>query len=337
MSDNKSIFINSAKQISCQSPLSEEWMIDPIRYEEDFVRSIEANYRNYFQPLVARKMGKLLKRAMVTSLEAIKEANIGTPDAIITGTGLGCVENTEVFLTALTTQGEELLQPTHFMQSTHNTIGSLIAIHTHNHGYNSTYSQKGLSFDSALLDAFIQLQLGRVESALVGAHDEVTPTYFQLLKKINYVGAPGEAHCSEASTSFILSKNSEDALCELIDIEIKSRPTAEEILVELRKKEVDVVMMGLNGNDENDANYMLPINILGDVNIPVAIYKAIFGECYSASSLGLYALSHCLHRGFIPSHLMRDGRKLENVGKALLINQSDGINYSFIRLRKVCG
>lgn len=312
-------------------------MIDPVVYREEYVRSIDPEFKSFFPPLVARKMGRLLKRTLITSLEAIKESGITAPDAIVTGTGLGCVENTEVFLTALTTQGEELLQPTHFMQSTHNTIGSLIAIHTHNNGYNATYSQKGLSFESALLDAFLQLQLGRIESALVGSHDEVTPTYFKLLKQIGYVGAPGQVQCSEASASFILSRDRNNALCELRGLEIISNPSAEDIVKELQKEEADVVMIGLNNNLNNDDNYVIPINVLSEVNIPIAVYKPIFGECYSSSALGLYALAHCIGSGFVPSCLMHEGKKLDNINRALFINQADGVNYSFVRLGKVCG
>lgn len=312
-------------------------MTSPVEYRKEYVRSIDPEFKRFFPPLVARKMGRLLKRAMITSLEAIRDAGIAAPDAIVTGTGLGCVENTEVFLTALTTQGEELLQPTHFMQSTHNTIGSLIAIHTHNHGYNATYSQKGLSFESALLDAFIQLQLGRIKSALVGSHDEVTPTYFRLLKQIDYVGAAGQVPCSEASASFIISGDSTNAICELTGVEIKSHPSAEDILAELHREEVDVVMMGLSNNINNDKEYIIPMNVLSEVNIPIAVYKPVFGECYSSSALGLYALAHCIGAEYVPSCLMPGGDRLDNVKRALFINQTDGVNYSFIRLGKICG
>ena len=68
-----------------------------------------------------------------------------------------------------------MMSPTDFMQSTHNTPGSLISIHLKDHGYNSTYSQGESSLASALLDAFLQLKSGRIRTALVGAHDEITP------------------------------------------------------------------------------------------------------------------------------------------------------------------
>ena len=122
-------------------------------------------------PMAARRMKGMLKRALVTSLVALNRAGNPLPDAIITGTGLGCVEETLAFLNEIYRNGEQLLKPTCFMNSTHNTIGSLIAIHTGNHGYNNTYSQGGDSLYSALLDALLQISLGEIESALVGWHE----------------------------------------------------------------------------------------------------------------------------------------------------------------------
>ena len=63
--------------------------------------------------MVARRLGKLLKRAIVTAKQALGET---IPEAIITGTGLGCIENTEKFLVSMLENDEEYLQPTYFMQ-----------------------------------------------------------------------------------------------------------------------------------------------------------------------------------------------------------------------------
>jgi 3-oxoacyl-(acyl-carrier-protein) synthase len=116
----------------------------------------------------------LLRRALVTALKAIRESGIDHPDAIINGTALGCISNTEQMLDALHTEGESASMPTCFMQSTHNTVASLIAIHTGNHGYNSTYSHGEQSFECALQDAYLQIKSGRIRSALVCANDELT-------------------------------------------------------------------------------------------------------------------------------------------------------------------
>lgn len=123
-------------------------------------------------PMVARRLSGVLKRALATSLFTLQKMGVEQPDAIITGTEMGCLHETESFLKEMCLEGETCLKPTHFIQSTHNTISSLVAIRTHTHGYNSTWSHGSDSFFSALLDAWLQLQLGDIENALVGLHDE---------------------------------------------------------------------------------------------------------------------------------------------------------------------
>ena len=123
-------------------------------------------------PLVSRRLSSVLRRALLTSLVTLKRAGIEQPQAIITGTAMGCVDETEKFLRELANDGEGSLKPTNFIHSTHNTISSLIAIHTHCHSYNSTYAHGQRSLESALTDAWLQIALGDLETALVGWHDE---------------------------------------------------------------------------------------------------------------------------------------------------------------------
>ena len=123
-------------------------------------------------PLVSRRLSGVLRRALLTSLVTLKRAGIEQPQAIITGTAMGCVDETEKFLRELANDGEGSLKPTNFIHSTHNTISSLIAIHTHCHSYNSTYAHGQRSLESALTDAWLQIALGDLETALVGWHDE---------------------------------------------------------------------------------------------------------------------------------------------------------------------
>lgn len=143
-----------------------------------------ADIRQYVKPLEARRMGKLMKAALITSLKALKEAGIETPDAIITGTAYGCLENSEQLLEQLRTGGEEMLKPTLFMQSTHNTISSAIAIKTRCHGYNMTYTQGNESWDWAMRDAKLLLNNGQCRSVLVGCHDETTPLFREAIEKL---------------------------------------------------------------------------------------------------------------------------------------------------------
>ena len=149
-----------------------------ITSEEDL-----AEIRKYVKPLEARRMGKLMKSSLLSSLEALEQAGLSCPDAIITATCFGNLEYSERLLEQMKAEGEVMLKPTYFMQSTHNTIGSNVAIKTHCHGYNITYTQAGCSLEWAIRDAELLLLSGKAKNVLVGCHDESTPFFSELMKK----------------------------------------------------------------------------------------------------------------------------------------------------------
>ncbi len=149
-----------------------------------------AEIRDYVKPLEARRMGKIMKSSLLSSLKALRQAGIEQPDAIITGTALGCLENSELLLRQMVDEGETMLKPTYFMQSTHNTISSNIAIRLGCHGYNITYTQDQASFDWAMRDAELLLKSGKCKTVLVGCHDESTPLYRQLMQRLGYDNIP---------------------------------------------------------------------------------------------------------------------------------------------------
>ena len=156
-----------------------------ITSEEDLTE-----IRDYVKPLEARRMGKLMKSSLLSSLKALREAGITQPDAIITGTAYGCMENSEQLLRQLMNEGETMLKPTAFMQSTHNTIGSNIAIWLGCHGYNVTYTQENDSMKWALHDAECLLRSGRCKTVLVGCHDETTPLFRELMGRLGVKDLP---------------------------------------------------------------------------------------------------------------------------------------------------
>lgn len=141
----------------------------------------------YVKPLESRRMGKLMKSTLLSSLKALEMANIAVPDAIIMGTAWGCLENSEKLLDQLEDEGEVLLKPTYFMQSTHNTLSSSVAIRTHCHGYNITYTQGRDSLKWAVKDAKRQLKSGKCKTVLVCCNDETTPTFSSLMAKIGEI------------------------------------------------------------------------------------------------------------------------------------------------------
>ena len=303
------VYIQAAEQISIQTPLSEEWMEQPIVYHEPFVKAVNPAFREYIAPNEARRMGNIMKRAIVTSLKVLKETGINHPDAIITGTSIGSLNYTEKFLDDLVENGEESLSPTYFMQTTHNTVSSTISIFTATHSYNTTYSHGGISFELALKDAWMQLNLGQISNALVGGHDEMVESYYELLRKTGYVGVEGMVPCGECSMSMMLNKQvSPDNLCELAGVSIFRMKSVQNIrkqleaLVEkanIKVETIQMVMTGVNGNPENDRLYQPVLDEL----FPQAEhlqYKQLFGENYTVSALGLYAAAHLMKKQGTP-------------------------------------
>lgn len=145
-------------------------------------------------------MGNLLKSSLLSSLKALRQAGVDCPDAIITATAMGCLENSEHLLIQLINEGETTLKPTYFMQSTHNTISSNIAIRLRCHGYNITYTQDEKSLDWAMRDAKQLLRSGVCKTVLVGCHDETTPLYRQMMSRLGINNLP-----SIHSLAFVLT------------------------------------------------------------------------------------------------------------------------------------
>ena len=190
---------SAANHISLHTPHSTLHEINPLTSIEG-IRELSrveitsedelSAIRDYVKPLEARRMGKLMKASLLSSLKALEQAGVTCPDAIITGTALGCWENSEALLMQLEEEGEVMLKPTNFMQSTHNTISSNIAIRLGCHGYNVTYTQCDRSLEWALRDARLLLQSGRYKTVLVGCHDETTPLYRSLMERLGVTGLP---------------------------------------------------------------------------------------------------------------------------------------------------
>ena len=131
------IYIKGMGNISIQDTLGKNFIDAPVSYSEPYIRCIEPNFKDFINPLQLRRMSRIIKRAIASSLTAVEQSGIAVPEAIISGTGLGCIEDTEKFLSAMIENEEKFLQPTYFIQSTHNTISSQIAIYLKCHSYNN--------------------------------------------------------------------------------------------------------------------------------------------------------------------------------------------------------
>jgi 3-oxoacyl-(acyl-carrier-protein) synthase len=303
------IYINGIGSISIQN---ENSMALPDFSETKHLHCQDPDFSTYIPPMVARRMSKIIKRAIASSKMALTDANLEMPDAIISGTGLGCIEDTEKFLTAMIQNNETLLQPTHFIQSTHNTISSQIAMQLKCYGYNNTYSHLGISFESALLDAFLQIKTGACENVLVGGYDEMTPNYFLMLSKLGFW-----EYCfaGEGCTSLVVSnQKTPNSYCKIDAVHLfnnSKNPSGikEEIahllkMADLNMEDIDYVMTGKNGDPENDAVYHDIYSHL--MPLPQLSYKLLSGEYFTASAFGIALSAMLLKTQKIPEHISKN-------------------------------
>lgn len=326
-------YINSISLVSCQQPLSDEWFTNPCLYAENYIRAQEPDSKGFIVPSEARRMSKILKRTICTSITALNNSGEKDPDAIITGTGMGCMENSEKFLIDLARFGENCLKPTLFMQSTHNTISSLIAIVLKCHGYNNTYSHKDISFESALLDGWLQIKSSIANNALVGSHDEITPFMALILQRTH----PEYRFISETSMSAVISSTKkENSICEIIDVKILHRASIQEIADCLTAKDYELMLLGTNGNPDNDAPYDTLLDYLA-TPVDTLNYKHIFGENFSASAAGFYAAATILKRQEIPSFMWRETKISVKglIDRVTILNCANDSTWTIIKLKRI--
>ena len=145
----------------------------------------DTDLTQYISPAEARRMTPQMRRIVVAAKRALSEAGIDKPDAIVCATQWGCMLQSMRFLQDMIDSNEQQLKPTPFIQSTHNTIASLIAILTGNNGYNCTYSQGKQSLQCAITDIEAQMSLGLIHNALVLEFDEQVEAWDNVLQLID--------------------------------------------------------------------------------------------------------------------------------------------------------
>jgi 3-oxoacyl-[acyl-carrier-protein] synthase III len=282
------------------------------------------------------------------------EAQLEMPDAIITGTGMGCVEDSEKFLKGIIDNNEQFLTPTSFIQSTHNTVGAQIALGLQCYGYNFTYVNGSVSFESALLDANMQIISGEAGSILVGGVDETGQHTLALYKLINIIKNEEDAPYSvlgsgsrgvvfsEGAGFFVLeNKKKDSSYAEIQDITFVNSLSLEEVegfitdflkANGLSEKDLDAIVLGNNGDCGFDDFYKVSGSLFKDT--PQACYKHLSGEFNTSSAFGFWSALNILKEQQIPEIMKMNSLAREEYSTILLYNQYRGKDHSLILLKR---
>jgi len=267
-------------------------------------RQGEPDYRTLLDPRQIRRMSRIIRMGVAAALTCLREAGIASPDAIVTGTAYGCLEDTGLFLRSIVERKEEMLQPAPFIQSTHNTVAAQIALLLQCTGYNNTFVHRGSSFESALLDALLLLADGEAGNVLLGAADELTETSRGLLSRL---GLYRRTTGGEGAAFFLLTGvPAAGNLARLDGMSTFYKPSTDmdverEVLSFLRAQGVepaciDVVVTGDNGDEKGDRIYREVCTTLfpGKTNIG---FKAESGEYPTAAAYGLWKAANQFREG----------------------------------------
>lgn len=355
-------YINGVGCISPQQTIDNRlFLAEPVSVESTRLKAIDPNYREFVPPEMVRRMGRIIKMGVAAARSCLADAgNFPSPsgegsgegpEAIITGTGLGCIEDTEKFLGNMIKNNEEFLTPTSFIQSTHNTVSAQIALLIKCHGYNFTYVHRGFSFETAILDSLVQMENNRAKSVLLGAADELTTNSFQIQNRMGFWRRKPTDNlklldhlergtiAGEGAAFFLLEgKEKPNSYAVLNDVEMLFHPvTTDEITHKihlfldrngLKESDIDLLLLGRNGDIRFDPVYD-DVIATAFPEVVSCGFKQLCGEYMTASSFGLWLASKILKEQRIPDTLFLQ-KKPEALKHILLYNHYRGINHSLI-------
>jgi 3-oxoacyl-(acyl-carrier-protein) synthase len=374
---NNRIYINGLGNVSPQKTADAgKFLEEPLSFEANQLGCIDPGYKQFIPAELFRRMGRIIKMGVAASKLCLRDAAAGfnktdvqeiLPDAIITGTGLGCMEDTEKFLASMIRNKEEFLTPTSFIQSTHNTVAGQISLLLKCHSYNFTYVHRGISFESALLDAATQIFMGELSNALVGGSDELTANSFAITSRLGYWKQKpvqtlnllndqqrgtiaGEGSCF----FFLENTKNEHTYARVAGVTTFLKPeSGPEVSRRLHDflatlglpvSEIGLVILGLNGDPRTDRWY----HDLVETDFPdasLAFFKHLCGEYHTASAFATWLAAMALKTQSVPEvvRLKRAmdlkspemslplAQRLEHV---LIYNHFRGNNHAFILLSR---
>ncbi|WP_114790366.1 beta-ketoacyl synthase chain length factor [Niabella yanshanensis] len=296
-------------------------------------------------PSMLRRMSKAVRMGMGAGLPLINEKNI---DGIIIGTANGGMEDCIRFLNQIIDYDEGLLTPANFVQSTPNAIAGQLSLITKNRTYNATHVHNGLAFENALTDARMSLLEKPGTQYLVGGVDEISSYNYN----IDYLAGwydktksnddlysthtPGTI-AGEGAAMFIINDIADNAFGKIEAIDAFQSTDKEQ--VEARFKNFldsyipdtnhTLLISGENGDSRFLPAYATCEFAIGS-SIPVARFKHLTGEYPTSSSFALWLACHAFHEQGLPAHFYKNEHNLTQIDRAILYNQYQGKQHSFI-------
>ncbi len=351
----KPIYIHGSGCMSVQPTFDTGYFFDAVTsYAQNPVPALDPDYKAFIPALQLRRMNKSMRMAIFASRLAMQQAGVTAIDAVITGSGLGCLRDSERFVESLRAEEGMSLNPTPFIQSTHNMAAAALALSLGCKGYNMTYVNNANSFESALLDAMIYLTEHPSATILLGGVDELGERTTQFWDLADYLkrdatiptplteqATPGEI-ATEGAAFFVASQEpGGHTLGKIRAVETRLETDIPETFITdflqrngIAVKTLDAVILGYNGDSRYDKIY----RTLGDsllAGLPQVAFKHVLGEYDTVVAAALSLALAIFQHQCIPQPLLVNSSVIPRTLQRILIyTQRRGQNHSVILVEK---
>lgn len=344
------MYIRATGNISPQKTFGHQPLVEVVAYTGNRLACIEPDYKEFIDPKQIRRMSRIIRMGVAAAMECLQEAGVKVPDAIVTGTAYGCLEDTNSFLSKMVEFNEDLLTPTSFIQSTHNTIGAQIGLMLQCNNYNNAFVHRGFSFESALLDGMMLLKENDATNVLVGAIDEITNTSHTILNRLGlykqgpvsnldiYKTKTKGTIAGEGAIFFLLAN--EPAATDYAKLdglhtfykpyginEIEKQVASFLEKHSMNTGDIDLIITGENGDAGEDRIYeqlgKTVFNNKASIN-----YKHLCGEYPTAAAFAMWLAAVTIRSGAVPAALNYTGSVYKKIRRILIYNNYQGIHHS---------
>jgi 3-oxoacyl-[acyl-carrier-protein] synthase II len=347
-------FINGLSCISHHNTVSDDFFFEGVSSipSSNFLFITPPEYKDHIPTAAMRRMSHVLKMGIGAGLICLGKEN--KPDAIIVGTAMGCYEDSDKFLRSMDENDERMLNPTPFIQSTHNTVAGQLALLIKSNGYNFTYVHQNLSFEYALIDSMMLLKEAEAKTVLVGGVDELNPALCELFERAGHIkktedlnvplwNSNSKGHVAGEGAAFFNLSSEKNSLSEVkvsgvrtiqkIDNENTLNLEYDLFLKELglEKENVSLLLSGTCGDKEKDRHL---IQFQSQTRSPIAGFKHLCGEYFTSSAFALWLAAKMLQKQSVPDCVMIEGNKPGNLQHIIIANHYEDKQYSFICVSK---
>lgn len=297
----------------------------------NFFKALEPDYSTFIDSKMIRRMSRIVKMGVAASATCLRNAGVEMPAAILTATAYGCLEDSASFLRSMIEFDEQMLSPTAFIQSTHNTVGAQIALLLKCHHYNNTIVHRAFSFENALTEAMLLLEED-ISPVLVGAIDEITSDRHAILSRFGLYKRDSGNIAGEGASFFLLAKEAAgnyQAIIKAVQTIYKPAIVQEDISEFLMTHNVVNELPGLilhaeAGYDKaKQKNYQALKTAFPDT--PEFAFKSLCGDFPTSSGFALWFASLLLKEQRAPVWMHDIKFPLKNI----FIHQQDGLHHSF--------